>query len=321
MAAVVAPRLALATLSNWLCAFQSVFRAHGHTHVRVGGGGARALLDGCTDGLRDVDLFLDGEAQGGRRDALLAIARDLAGAGVVRADLRPPRPKRRARPDRAHHVIGEGMHMYPPASPLPIVSLTLLTHRDELQHNGLFDIDTVLVVLDTVRPMRVQMRSPAIEDPHAGYAAWQARRPAVVHWDEVARCHARHGLRLARTIAACGHDDLESPLAAGYHARRPLDGGVDDPDEAIRDVVKTLGCEAWQTALRLARRLAPFAGDPAFAWLLQALLAFDGGLDTPSLTTRARQFLRPLGSAADGPLARISAAVPGVFPFLAGDAR
>lgn len=316
-----APRLTLEALSAWLSALQAVFRDHGHAVVRVGGSSARALLDGRLAGLRDVDLFLDGPGHAEAGAALAAIAAALVRIGAIRPGPRAPRDKRRAHPRlagpaRDRHVIGAGMHGYPCAPPLPIVSLTLLTDRDGLGINGIFDIDAVHVVVATDRPLAVQMAAPIVEDPHDGYAAWRARRPRVIHWEEVARCHARHGLRIARTLAGCGQDDVDAASLAEYHARRPA-CAVDDVDEVFRDIVKTLAIDAWRDALAIARRLAVFTGEPEFAWLTTALSAFDGGMEVAGSTVmdRARGLLAGLGAAAEGPLARLAAAIPGVLPF------
>jgi hypothetical protein len=317
----VSTRLSLEALSRWLCAFQAVFRAHGHACVRVGGSGARALLDGRLAGLRDVDLFLDGADHEAPGAALATMAAALVRAGQIRPDPRAPRAKRRAQPRFTGpagdgHVIGAGMHVYPCAPPLPIVSLTLLTDRDGLRLNGIFDIDSVALVLDTRRPLMTQLTAPIVEDPHDGYVAWRARRPRVIHWEEVARCHARHGLRMARTLAGCGHDDIDEALVGEYHARRPAHA-VDDVDEVSRDLVKTLAAESWREALHIARRLAVFAGEPAFAWLTTALAAWDGATAVAgsSIMARARGLLAVLGDAAQEPLARLAAAIPGVLPF------
>ena len=103
------PRLTLEALSDWLCEFQAVFRAHGQDRVLVGGSGARALLDGRVHGLRDVDLFLGGDdgcgdarAELGRMVALLA-AREVARAGPAGV-----RDKRRADPAAPLPALGEG---------------------------------------------------------------------------------------------------------------------------------------------------------------------------------------------------------------------
>lgn len=340
--------LTVEALSGWLCGFQAVFRGQGHERVYVGGSGARALLDGRVAGLRDVDLFLDGEAARSD-DARAELGRMVAVLGeteVVRAGVARLRDKRRADPElalpgRERHVIGVGTHVFPRTAPLPIVSLTVLRRGRDLELGGIFDIDAVYVVLDTQRPLLAQLVAPVVIDRFDGVVAWRARRPRVVHWEEVARCHARHGLRIARTLAGCGRG-LDAATVDAYRAVRP-GRAVDDADEVFRDLVKLLADPQWRAGLGLARELGGFVDDPAFAWLAEALARWDGGglrggaraseVDTVRgsgdgaregdagseaavVLARARRLLAGLGEAAEAPLERLARAVPSVFPFV-----
>ena len=322
--------LTLEALSGWLCGFQAVFRGHGHARVYVGGSGARALLDGRVAGLRDVDLFIDGEAARSD-DARAELGRMVAVLGateVVRAGAARLRDKRRADPGlappgRDMHVIGCGTHVFPRTAPLPIVSLTVLRRGRDLELGGIFDIDAVYVVLDTHRPLLAQLDAPGVIDGFAGMAAWRARRPRVVHWEEVARCHARHGLRIARTLAGCGRG-LDAGTTAAYRALRP-GRAVDEPDEVFRDLVKVLAGPRWGAGLGLARELGGFVDEPGFAWLAEALGRWDGDCvegeeagGVAEVLARARRWLAGLGDAADEPLERLARAVPSVFPFVEG---
>lgn len=325
-------RRSLAPLSDWLSVFQAVFRAHGHDCVYLVGSGARALLDGRFASLRDVDLFLDAEKRSVQAIdpyvELASMTAALLDAGAIRPDPAAPREKRRADPEhplaaRDRHTIGAGLHVFPRERPLPIVSLTLLTRRRGLSLNGIFDIDALYVVLDTRRPLTAQIDAPIVVDPFAGYKAWQARQPRVVHWEEVARCHARHGLRIARTLAECGRRELDAQLVAMYRARRPA-RSEDTPGEVFRELLKLLAGPAWCTSLSLAGRFGVGADEPAFAWLARALAAWDGstGSGEPAgestataALARARQWLSGRGAEADEPLARLAAAVPSVFAF------
>lgn len=317
----------LAPLSDWLSAFQAVFRAHGHDRVYLVGSSARALLDRRFDALRDLDLFLDAEASPiDPHTELTAMTAALRDAGAIRPDPAAPREKRRADPEhpltaRDRHTIGLGLHLFPRAPPLPIVSLTLLTRRHGLTLNGIFNFDTLYLELDTRRPLTTQVTAPVLIDPVAGYEAWRARQPRIVRWQEVARCHARHGLRIARTLAECGRRALAPELVATYQAHRPAHS-EDTPDELYRELLKLLAGPAWSTSLSLAHRLDVSTNDPTFAWLKPALARAPIDPDehpdeSPAATAvaRARQWLRPLGTAADDPLARLDAAVPSVYAF------
>lgn len=218
-------------------------------------------------------------------------------------------------------MIGAGLHVFPRAPPLPIVSLTVLTCRRGLALNGIFDIDALYLVLDTRRPLLAQMAAPTVLDPFAGYVAWQARRPRIVHWEEVERCHARHGLRIARTLAACGQHELDAALVDAYRMRRPA-GPVDAPDEVFSDLLKLLAGPQWGAGLRLARQLGGFTGIRTFAWLATALARWEStevstdewrGPDT--VVARAQRWLAALGDGAQEPLAPLAAAIPSVFAF------
>lgn len=317
-------RRLLAPLSDWLSVFQAVFRAHGHDCVYLVGSGARALLDGRYESLRDVDLFLDGEARStvDPYAELATMTAALGDTGAIRAQPGAPREKRRADPEhplsaRDRHTIGAGLHVFPRERGLPIVSLTLLTRRRGLALNGIFDIDTLYVVLDTRRPLMAQIAAPVVVDPFAGYRAWQARSPRVVHWEEVARCHGRNGLRIARTLAECGRRELDAELIATYRACRPA-RSEDTADEVFRELLKLLAGPAWCASLSLAGRLGVFADEPAFAWLARALAAWDDAGERAGESTaleRARRWLSGLGAEADEPLARLAAVVPSVFAF------
>lgn len=281
---------------------------------------------------------------------------------VARAGAVQLRDKRRADPrlplpGRERHVIGVGTHVFPRTAPLPIVSLTVLRRGRDLELGGIFDIDAVYVVLDTLRPLLAQLAAPVVIDGFDGMAAWRARRPRVVHWEEVARCHARHGLRIARTLAGCGRG-LDAATIDAYRAVRP-GRAVDEPDEVYRDLVKLLADPRWRAGLGLARELGGFVDDPAFAWLAEALGRWNGGdvrdegagddgggtamvgrdgaraseveavmgsrdgsreeLGAAAVVlARARRWSAGLGQAAEEPLVRLARAVPGVFPFVEG---
>lgn len=307
--------LSLAGLSEWLGAFQAVFGAFGHAQVYVGGSSARALLDGSVAGLRDVDLFLDGE---GRPEAELgAIVARLVEERAVRGELRAPREKLRAHPElplpaRERHVIGVGTHLFPRAAPLPIVSLTLLRRREDLQLGGIFNCDAIYVVVDTGRPLLAQVDAWTVIDPFDGVVAWRARRPRVIHWEEVARCHTRHGLRIARTLAGCGCA-VDAALVARYRGASP-GRPFAEPEEVVRDLIKLLADPTWRGGLARARALGVGTGEPGFEWLVAALERWDPEVEAAGedVLARARALL---GAGQDVLLGRIAGALGSVFPF------
>jgi hypothetical protein len=231
-------------LAEWLAPLQEVLLRHGYRRLHVGGSSAREILDhvrfGADLALRDLDVYAVKHATAHAADlhALCADLRDLWPATTG-----PVREKCRATASGAARVVGAGVHLF--SRGRPILSLGVLHHPADLALNGLFDVDTVLLAVDNDRPFHPGL----VLDPHGGYRAWRERRPRIVHWTEVERCHARNAFRIVRTLAKASLPHVPPDLADGYRRRRPATRLVDDPLELHRAFLKVLGDPHWAEEL------------------------------------------------------------------------
>lgn len=318
------PPLSFAALCQWLHPIQRALAACGYPVWFLGGSAARAIIDGATEQIRDVDVYLPARRPPACEDELQEAARPLLLGGhfVV---LSPPRPKRRALRHRAGalggvRTIGWGLHLRPRAGGGPILSLAVLHREDELDHNGLFDIDTVALRVESGREPGAALHQAGRRDPEQGYAAWQARRPTLIHWEEYRRGYPRHALRAARTWASVGRDLLTPEEVARLRSERPALRACDDHRELWRELAKLLGAPGWRAALVMASQTGALEEWPALAPLSAALgrLTTEAGPDEgpptgPQVLARARWLLgeRPGGAAL---VARVAEVLPSVYP-------
>jgi hypothetical protein len=253
-------------LSEWLAPVQEVLLRHGYRRLYIGGSSSREILDhiffGAGIALRDLDVYLLKHATVRAEDisVLCDDMRDLGFGGIG-----PVREKRRANPAlqgaaRYQYLAGYGVHLFSQEN--PILSLGVLHHDSDLALNGLFDIDTTLLVVDNDRPFHryaaqvARGRRPnLVLDPHDGYRAWRQRSPQVVHWTEVERCFARNSFRLVRGLAKASRLRLPTRLADDYRERRPETVLIDDPVELHRDLLKVLGDRHWAEELAMLAQL------------------------------------------------------------------
>lgn len=245
---------------------QEVLLRHGYRRLYIGGSSSREILDhiffGAGIALRDLDVYLLKHATVHAED-ISVLCDDMRGLGFV--GIGPLREKRRANPAlqgaaRYQYLAGYGVHLFSHED--PILSLGVLHDGSDLALNGLFDIDTTLLVVDNDRPFHRyatqvarERRSNLVLDPHDGYRAWRQRSPQVVHWTEVERCFARNSFRLVRGLAKASRLRLPTRLADDYHKRRPETVLIDDPVELHRDFLKVLGDQHWAEELVMLAQL------------------------------------------------------------------
>ena len=272
----------LRRLSDWLSPLQTVLLHRGYRRSYIGGSSAREILDGIFLGVelspRDVDLYVV-KHDTVRVSDLDELCDDIRMRDL--AEIGPLREKRRANPalpgDACYrYLAGFGVHLF--STGRPIISLGILHQDSDLALNGLFDIDTIFLVVDNDKPFlryveRVCDRPDSpdlVVDPHDGYRAWRRRAPEIVHWAEVERGLPRSAFRLVRGLAKASRLQLPEPLYAELRRRRPAGGVLDDPAELYRDFLKVLGDAHWAEELDMLARMGALA---ALSVSLQAGIA------------------------------------------------
>jgi hypothetical protein len=259
----------LERLSDWLAPIQQIFVRRGFRATFLGGSGARELLDAILFGeplaLRDIDLYLIRDDGAGD---LRTLCRDIEQGGHATAGR--IREKRRANPELPgeacfQYVAGEGVHLH--ARGRPILSLAVLHRRSDLALNGLFDVDTTFLCLANDRSLADDARSIArhgdepgglhgaglILDPHRGYLAWRTRAPAIVHWQEVARCPAQQAFRIVRTLAKSSRHRVPPDLLLAFD--RMIRRTSVDAHELDLGFIKILGDPSWAEELGMLAEL------------------------------------------------------------------
>ncbi|MDC0672296.1 hypothetical protein [Nannocystis radixulma] len=251
-------------LSDWLAPIQQSLVRRGYPRTYLGGSSARELLDCILFdeplALRDIDLYL---VRDGSSGDLRSLCRDVEQGGHARVGR--IREKRRANPDLPgdacyQHVVGEGAHLH--AKGRPILSLNVLHRRGDLALNGLFDVDTTFLCIDNHQPLAEYALLAArhredpgglhaaglILDPHHGYLAWRNKAPAIVHWQEVARCPAQQAFRMVRTLAKASRHCVPPDLLRGYEKIRRV-ANHDPVHELDQGFMKILGDTYWAEEL------------------------------------------------------------------------
>jgi hypothetical protein len=252
-------------LAAWLAPIQEILLRRGYRHSYIGGSSAREILDliffGSRISLRDLDIYLVKHGTAQPAD-ISVLCEDICG------EIGPLREKRRANPALPGeacygYLAGYGVHVSSPDR--PILSLSVLHRTSDLALNGLFDIDTIFLVVPNDKPFhwyaeRVRRdTADLVLDPYDGYRAWLAHSPRIVHWAEVERCYTRSAFRIVRSLAKAGHLRIPASLAKEYRRRRPPDVVIDDPVELQRDLRKVLCDRYWIEELAM---LAELTGSP-----------------------------------------------------------
>lgn len=222
----LAPSPELTAISNRIEEFRANLAQHfGIKDIFVGGGSSRAILDHLYDGkpleMRDLDIFV----VAGREvteDWARSIGQKLESPTLGKfsdKDLRPRPRGNPALPLPQRHRYNAGFGFFWLGGTPDIFDISIFHQVTDLQLNGIFDIDTVMIpvrgsFIEGLRQSLVGkdyatvVREGGVLDRFQGYSAWRKQNLTIIHWDEIDRDPVLNGIRVARTMAKVGKQSL-----------------------------------------------------------------------------------------------------------------
>ncbi|MFO0727464.1 MAG: hypothetical protein U1E65_27045 [Myxococcota bacterium] len=228
----------------------------GISELFIGGGSARALLDAMYLGrqldMRDLDVFVIAGADVNEKKARTVGEKlESPTVGVFSADDLRPRPRGNpALPEPARSLYNTGYGFFFKHDE-DIFDLIMVKTKADLDLNGLFDFDSVLLKvgdegLESVLG-KVAQSSPAelvksglLSDAHQGYEHWLSGLGTVAHWAEVEREPASQSLRVARSLTKIGHHEVPSELLPRLRRGVDADDRKTSPLQIVRGFMKIL---------------------------------------------------------------------------------
>lgn len=228
----------------------------GISELFIGGGSARALLDAMYLGraldMRDLDVFVIAGPEVNETKAR-AVGEELESktVGVFSADDLRPRPRGNpALPEPARSLYNTGFGFFFKHDE-DIFDLIMVKTKADLDLNGLFDFDSVLLKvgdegLESVLG-KVAQQAPAdlikagvLSDAHQGYEHWLSGLGTVAHWAEVEREPASQSLRVARSLTKIGHQEVPAELLPRLRRGVDADDRRTNPLQIVRGFMKIL---------------------------------------------------------------------------------
>ncbi len=320
-------------LSDWLCILQKELHDVGQIDkIWIGGGSARAILDHLyfdkTLTMRDLDVF----AVAKRRvtaEYVEQFGRDLGDEAFgffSTNDLRnrPRVPNDKPVLVRNDYVAGWGLHWI--RSNGEILDLSVYHSQADLDLNGIFDIDTVMIPLaydETVVDFATRLREVSYEelvaegkvyDRYGGYDQWTKGEIKIVNWLDIESDPLLKVMRVVRTLFKMNRDYFtqEEQENFGYlldHAE------VKNPLQMTRNLLKVLEDDRAEEELRLLQEAKLFK-----KWLkpldgLDIALKEAPELDYGRGNRAALGKLYAMMYQIEGPHQRLSAIVETMEPF------
>lgn len=216
----------LQELSKWIETLQQgLYKEEGITHIYIGGGSARAILDHIyfekSLKMRDLDIFVVADRQVdadfARNLGQKLESKELGTFAETDLRSRPRAPTNKPILERNTHRAGYGFFWVSDTN--EILDLSLYHSQEDLNTNGIFDIDTIMIVLDhQTRLLDFVQKAKHfsydelvsqgfIRDDHKGYNCWLKQDPHVVNWIDIEKDPLQSAFRLARTF---GKSEKES---------------------------------------------------------------------------------------------------------------
>lgn len=208
----------LVQLSDWLGKLQQELTTHAIDTIWIGGGAARAILDHLYFKkplvMRDLDVFVVADREV-TASFVEKIGSHLDGdefGYFSREDLRnrPRVPTDQPVLTRNQYVAGFGLHWI--RSNGEILDLSVYHSKEDLDLNGIFDIDTVMIPLSSEMsliefaqkaeelPYQMLVDQQRVYDRYSGYAEWVAKRLRLVNWLDIESDSLLKVMRVVRTL-------------------------------------------------------------------------------------------------------------------------